>query len=418
MACFGKMGGFIRSCDFVSPEVKLRTYGLSRFKTVLGGVMSIITILIVILLTMYFFQIFFSQMIIILTPHTIVSYIEEVTFTNFPVHLSFVDKSGAYIRDADQIFSIEAEYVSLNKTMSRIQFGVEKCSNDKLLTNDNFDVVSKQNYYCLSNTEEIKLYGYMGTNSYSELYFHISTCNSANKTCKNNSEISSILKNSYISVKCLDYETDHFNRSYPGQERVQLETFQISPEHYFEYSYKYRNVSYNSDNAYVFYESTYSNYYYMEPSTNLAFSNTNSTRLSSVKFSMSNKKDYYKRHYMKFQEALANVMGVLEACLIANFIIEKYILGKIFYSSLVNELISFESYTANSPNVSKKLHRKMSANFYDRENVNKKISLLKYNNYFQREVTINNEGASVSKKLSRGFEESDLQQRTYIKDKT
>lgn len=365
MTCLKEIYSFIRKLDFVSPEVKLRTYGESRFKTLLGGIISLIMIIAVIFLTAYFLKIMFNRELIWVTYNELLNSNPFFNLTKYPIYFSLVDNAGNMIKDIDNLIEIKTELISNSFYKKNSTFIL----NSDFIQMKNCDFDKK--FWCFS--DEVDLILSKNSQNFTKLIINI------NK--KNNSLINSnFLDGAFINLNFIEYQIDNLNTS-AGQLYLHNERMQISTNLYKNFLFTIREVRHNTDVGYVFFEHVENVYHAIEPMRESVYFKQSNENLASIEFRVSDRLDYYKRIYFKFQDVLADVGGIIESAIFFCLVIESYLAQKVTYCSLGNDLISFDSTNPRKLTILK-LNSKQS--FYEKEKRNNNSSF-QINNYLEEE---------------------------------
>lgn len=337
MKCTNSLYKIVQNLDFVSPEVKLRTYGQPRFKTIFGGIISIIMIISVIVLTVYFLKIMFNRELIWVT------YSEKITinpvinlsssfffFTILDCTGNILEKSEEYINI--QISIIDGDHGWKNKTV----IPNKKCEFD-----DKYYCMDWNNSILLTSESDIK---------YSKLSIQINKCqNDSNvlKICKSDEIIENVFQESYILLKYENYIIDNLNYTSAGQKVIQTDILAISTKILKKFTYFIKKILHSTDIGYILFDHIDELYHTLDDYKESIIYKNNSynKEIAKIDFSLTNKLNYYRRLYFKFQDVLANIGGIIESAVFFCLIIENYFTQKVIYCSLGNDMISFENFT-------------------------------------------------------------------------
>lgn len=367
MSCLNGIITLIKKLDFVSPEVKLRTYGEPRFKTIFGGIISLIMIVAVVSLATYFLKIMFNRELIWVTYNEHINIDPSFNFTSYPFYFYIADKLGFMIKDMKSVFDIKAQLSSVNSSINNSYANNTNLS----LINCDFD----NRYFCLSSKYPILL-SHRDDDSYTKLSINFSLAE--NMINLNNS----VFNEFYLVLKYTEFFIDNLNTSSAGQQILTTEKMFLSNQFFKKFTFIINQIVHNTDVGYVFFDHIEDQFHTFEPMRETILYKEYNENLAIVEFKISNKLGYYKRIYFKFQDILAHVGGIIESAIFFCLIIENYLAQKIIYCSLGNDLISFDSKSPRKASIFHNSH-KNTLSFYDKqkESPTKKSPTIKINNF-------------------------------------
>lgn len=422
---FKKSLHLLQKIDFISPEPKLQTYGHSRYKNILGGIISIAMICSVSVLTIYFLVIMWSRSSITVIYNTDNQQGEKsMEFTKYPFLIALTDINGGGIYDSDSYFSIVPKVWSIkriidengntNFTVTNYDLVLKQCdwkdySNNSEIVDLYKNVPDFSYWKCFLPTENLNFYGLFGgilPNFF--VTFYINKCvNSTNldgQICKPQVEIERKLDTAFLVYSYVDFKINNNNITTAAQKYLRTDSLIISSTIYKRFMVKFKQIEYKTDYGFVFSDYRTENFYSIEP----YYENVDNRLIvrypgnfCSLTLSISPNLDTYQRYYMKFQDAIANIGGVLQGIIFVAVLICHYFSEKLFFASLANEVINYDdmnqrgkriiNLNSNLNNNSLKIIRKTT--FYEVEN--KKKNIKNMSNMVNNTINMNESGIKI-----------------------
>ena len=324
-------GNLIKSLDFFSLKTHLtiNDKGETRYKNLLGGFLSFIYIIIsVSVITFCIYRLLNKDDL-----HVIYS-IERDEFINFTYSnkLPIMVRLSDYYRRAlktEKLYNISLKiwYNFYNNTLNDYTINVyddiilEQCDINKHFGDYKkyFEKIKNINtYYCpLERLPNQTIFGIYGDNSnFSFYYYYFSKC--SNNNCYTEEEINKTLSNAYLDLIFVDYSINNLNKKQPNQLLIKSERIMTSSMVYKRINLYFRQIKYITDNG-IFINKKKKDYFHQldsirfdtdirdiyhseEPKTFLTLSISNASEIS-----------VYNRYYLKFQDYLANICGIIKA---------------------------------------------------------------------------------------------------------
>jgi hypothetical protein len=327
--------------DYLGREPKLTTNGKSRYQTVLGGVISILTTLAIFGVGGYFVLQTFQrkQFTVIQSQSTIND--PYYNFTKNPFYIELGDKQLNPIKDADRVFEIVAYLgIEANATETYPYMHMKLNSDlkyDSESLKDHTDEQKKGIYYFDMDdpANRIAIRGTWGSWLAPEanlvvLCFTKCKNSTQNKNkCLPIEEINLRLTGSKYMIHYPEYTVDHNNILSPGQYRWSSEDNEMSPLIQKKWWFTYKTISYQSDMGLVFEDWKIQTYWAYLPyvfDVQLIEEGPNAPGgvFGVMGLLGASRLDIYQRKYIKLQELLANVGGVVKGIvLIASFLVNQ-----------------------------------------------------------------------------------------------
>lgn len=372
--------------DLMNMKPYLFLNGKERKQTVVGGLLSIVNAVFILTISIYFFiklSIRTSSNITYnLIPLANSTSSLTANFTGKPFIIALKSTLMEIIND-EGLYSIVGQttefYLDQSKQMTgkRIFHEMEKCNIDKHFgnyTNLFKDVPEIDRYFCLKDPNTlINVNGTYGNPS-KPFSFQIQKCinSTLNVICV--PDVSKKLENINVAVMFLDSQIMHDQTDYPQKVYLRSDTITASSSVYKRIFYYLRHVVYTTDIGYIFEDLTTFEFYQFPSPREIVDLRTEGIlpgNFINVFFIMDNQVDSYKKEYIKLQNFLANVGGIIKFFnQISIFLIFAY-QYKSFYSDVCKVYSNSNSHL-RLPNVIQSLIKD------EKGNLNLK------NNYFQK----------------------------------
>ena len=338
---------FLDIFDIYSIEYKLRYKGNKNYNSLLGKIIGGLSIILFISLFINFSIEFIQKKTFDLIYFSSMNINYNINLTNIPFFFSLVDDYGNFIPFKEHLFNFKFQYINQfysNNTIPKTDtliYDLEFCEEIYNINEFSFYLKEYPNYnlsdfLCFPKNLELNLKGRIGINNTS-IRLIIS---------KNNSNLNYSIIN-YININGInlvitflsDY-IDHYSYEQPIKHRLRAELFPISlinlKKNFFFY---FQGVSYKTNKGLLF-DSFYEKNYF-EPqkiSFDIEKLEQNNEILSTISFYCSDFYSFYIRKYKTIQFYLSLFGGFCQV--IYNFvnIFTHYILSKMSYKEIINEI--------------------------------------------------------------------------------
>lgn len=343
----------------INPRIYLNSE--KRKKTKYGGAVSLVMILLIFCSIFYFFFELILRESFTLIYNQTVDFNPTLNISNIPLVFGFADQYANPIKNLENQIRIYGEYYQMNKNYDSdkpVLLGIKQLKMEKCDINKHFGnyysfftkyAAMLDKFYCLPiNEHNLTLYGTWGDsqNPNSYLVLKIAKCfNNENKeifpdaNCFNRTTIDSNLMNIYLNIVTLDYEINHTNVKNPDIISIRSDTFSLSSSVFNRYEIKKKIVNYQTDHGILFPILDYKQFFQYDISslnTDLRVNISPIGLFGQISFSLSKKTDNYKRNYIKIQNVLANIGGIVDAIYIVFSLLFKYIMKGNYYNDLGN----------------------------------------------------------------------------------
>ena len=347
----------LTSCDYISYKAHFtfNDKGDKRYKTLMGGILSLISLII-----SFSFITYFLYRLIYKEDASIMFYSERDSNINisYSYKLPFMFRlSDSYSIALNQqnLYNISLlvwySYIN-NKTNQLIQnydkIIVEKCNIDKHFNGyKNYfnNIPDLESYFCpRERLNNQSLYGIYGNHKPFIYYvFYFSKCNNLtnNNLCLTNEEINNYLSNAYLDLKFLSYSVNSFNHKNSKLPIIISERFIISSTIYKTISLLFNKIKFITDNGLLF-ESKYIENYHQYENSKIHIDLREmfkSNNFLSVEILNSGNVNIYKKNYLKIQDYLATIGGIIKAITYICHILNYYNSINSYYAILIKDFL-------------------------------------------------------------------------------
>jgi hypothetical protein len=354
---------FIKNFDFLSPIPSLKINKKNRFRTNIGGSLALASILLMISAATYFTTLMFErkEQNIMYNNSPRLDVVQN--FSDLPYMIMLQDNKFYPLDEAPRYYFIHSE---LWKTVKDNSTGTQQVITTRHVIehemcdlNKHFgpykeyfkDVAYLDKHYCpVPGKNNITLFGVYGSNGdYSYFTHYISKC--VNNTVYNGNRtdcypvdvVKTKLQNVFVSFKFMEYSIDHSDTSNPGKLSLRSEALPVSSTIFKREWFYVRQISYITDIGYIFQEETDQSYFQVSPAKETVDLRTEGAipgSFAMVTTIMDNKVDYYKRSFMKAQQLLANVGGILKGIITIAQVFTFFIATQEYYFDLTKSLFN------------------------------------------------------------------------------
>ena len=334
---------FLQKCDFIGVTPRLFFKGSFRFKTQIGGFLSLILSLFSFVISVYFIYIFFSKKTFTLYENIVTKTRAQKIYSRQDFSIILLDKYFQKIENSSQIYSIYADiwtdkrYYEQGEYKSKtviVPVSIEKCN-----------VSSYEKYYylwkdeklinestCFSQeaiNENINSTGVYGETGYTGIVFWLSLCTntSTKNDCYPLEKSREILDNVFVYVKILDTYFNHGNLDNNAIEYIRSELIQASSSNYKRQWYLFQEVEYLSDDGILFIKQNKKTLTTLSSSYNSVDNRVNPTienAFFALSLNMDGTKKIINRKYYKVQNLFSDINGLFQIayffCFSVNFI--------------------------------------------------------------------------------------------------
>jgi len=346
--------------DLYSCTGNLKIQGKNSYSYLLSAILSILSIIIILILSIYFIIIAFERKSLSVILHFDSMNYPVVNLTDYPMTFHIYDSYGKSLNDQNEVYYFMGKYLEYkvvfdedNKprvinTITDLKF--ERCNISKHFGKyqEYFSNLPDLNLkYCLPpNTYNLTVYGNYGdiSNGFSTIAINVHRCvngNDGKEGCKSPDEVDNILNFIHLEYVRLDYDINHNIPENPTTLTRKADTFQISSTIFRTINKYMSSVEYSTDYGYVFENKNTLKFFQddrheVEPD----FRKEGITRGSFASFLLlnSSKTLKYSRNFIKLQNLLANIGGIIQGVTVSvkvfNFIISHKLLNFVLFQGL------------------------------------------------------------------------------------
>jgi hypothetical protein len=359
-----------KNLDFLGNEPQIYIFGMSRYRTVLGALLSLLTITSILTLSLYFTVVVFTrQELVLISSHTN-SFTKSINITSTPFLFTAAKANGDKYN-----FSIYYPIVQLwnylpeNKgTPVTINIPIKSCEKTDLAGFEDIfaNFTAYPDYLCFDKSKlDLTVFGTNGDilNGYSKLQIYIAKCtndsslnpNVDKKNCMTSSSIDSILSSTplHFYMTYPDNNIDFHNTSYPFYNYLRTEDFTFPLSANYKYSYILKKALLYSDFGLVFEDRTKEEIFQYDRTESTVFIGSGfnvKEAFGVISVSLSEKADSHIRSYSKLQSLVANIGGIVNFIyLIARFVVN-YVSGKMLLTNYVNKRLHLSKLETTTKN--------------------------------------------------------------------
>ena len=259
----------LKKLDFLSRSAcfTFNERGETTYKTLIGGIISLISMICSFSLCSYFLYRFFKRKETWVIHSTETNdFINNTLSHKMPILLRLSDTNSYEYKNADYIYNITLRVWHGGSNTSSFSpqtfedVKIEKCNIEKHFSNEFKDIINKipniNSYYCpvLRNFNQT-LYGIYGSVfPFSYYSFTIRFCENSTKfnLCYPINYLKNLLQESYLDIIILDFSMDSLSQTKIGSINLQKERFMISSTMFKRIWLYLENVKFIIDDGYFF----------------------------------------------------------------------------------------------------------------------------------------------------------------------
>lgn len=345
------MSKFFKNIDILSPRPQLTTLDGARHKTILGGFLTALSTITVLIISAYFTIETFQRKTVIILYNEEVNDSPTVDLLDYPFKMGMLNYTGGSIENLDRIVQPVALYSAFSKDkVPQIELlPLTLCSNktygnfSDLLSDDNDP--NKKAMYCIDTSSlkrNLRLNGTFGQLTSQFMAFTFSKC--ANNTlygktnCLPSAQIDAALVDSFVFINYIDYSIDNYNVSSPKRSYMNGIPLSTSPTLSKKYTIKYREINYETDLGFIFQDLNKQSFHMVETFNEQVAQFPGSYELAQFIITNSIIKGTYKRRYLKIQDLLANIGGVIKGIFVVSYLLENYLVRHVVTLNIIKKI--------------------------------------------------------------------------------
>jgi hypothetical protein len=401
----------IRQADIFGIEPRFNINATERFTTVKGGILSVLFFGLCLAGIFHFGK----ELWLKTTPYVVNSTEMGISPTRFNLEQEFIVMIGVgsttkFLFIDPTIYSITAKIkierkqfdLSGNQTtgFSEISLRTEVCQQERHFVGfqEQFREVKNNPGYCIHPDDRSKIYlqGSKGDDEYAYLFLTVDKC--ANNTvpgvvCQSDSVIETILGEGFFTVDYIDtiYDPKNFSDPRSSIRRHYFDT--VSKKFFNEYFFYYNTLNFETDKGFLI-EDTVTETHMTYDSMSQQLSSKNLVGpYYGMSFRLNNVKNTIFRKYIKIQDVVANVGGLIKGILMIMQFFMMFLSEHDYHSRVINESYVVES---KSQHLAPKVH--IATSFYN------KSSQILENNFMGKELTTSNNMTTIQNNLKPDIE--------------
>lgn len=323
---------FITKFDNISSKITLKGKNNNeRYQNSFGGLLSLLSLLAMLSAVLYFSIRFmnFTNPTVIMNQEKRENFVYE-RFNQIPFLVKITDEKGNGIQNENGLIRMEYLWITANYTNGSIiqeynPVSITPCNESNLFEyKDIFNQSLLPGYYCPSFKKDVDLIGQYGSNSpYTFSIFLVYQCDNSIKSnnCNTTQEIDKALDNIYLEFIIGDNIFAHSDKD-PDVKILSSDRLSITNRSFYRVWLGIHSVEYISDYGLIF-EERNKEMYFQKEMYRIDLSLVDKTLLEQSKMpfaaiSMQNHKyvSTFKRSYMKFQDLLALLGGILKSIMV------------------------------------------------------------------------------------------------------
>jgi hypothetical protein len=357
---------FIIELDFLGPPPNLCILSKNRLKTKLGGILSILDVILISILSIYFIFGMLSRQHFNLITSSLSTNDTRYNLSHFPLVYTPIDVNMNPFVDSSLVnFAFGSFEINSQTNHNKITLKPATWCNIKQYpeeTRKYFEDIPNLNSSFCMNVTDVDFKGrdiYGGGDSYvvpNGNFFLLgnkcvnSTTNPETNKCRPKEELEKRVANFYVKVSYLDFHIDHTQKS-PGQAFLATQMLWVSSTIYKVYSNKIKKVEYISDFGWIFEEKTIETFFqYSVPSESVDDKPNGIMpgNMFAYSFTTGADKVIFYRNYQKAQDVLANVGGIMKGIMFLSYMFNLFIAKNEFLDRLAD--VIFEKEKDNKKN--------------------------------------------------------------------
>jgi hypothetical protein len=317
----------------MEPKINIKQY--NKYNTFFGGFVSIFIYILVVMGFIYFGQELFLKA----NPTVIVSNQYDtnpqqfnLTKDKFNFFIKLQDVNSNYYIDP-QIFSFSVKQFittrtidskgSPNFTTQTIPMKLEVCNMTRHFPNFKGQFIGQDlsRAMCVNQGDSDSLYisGVYGSEVYGRIVIDILSCKNSTASdvkCKPQEDIDKLLSGGFFSIFLIDTIFDPKNYTHPYTYVGRDFYTSMSNNYYKAYSLWFKNVDYSTDSGFLLQDVNQERYLQMNYESEVMDYRTGTAEFFRCAIRSSNIRDIYYRKYIKLQDILANMGGLIKGIMV------------------------------------------------------------------------------------------------------
>ena len=362
---------YIKKIDFLSRSANFtfNEKGDTTYKTMIGGIISFITIFGSFGLCIYFLLKFFDRNKVTVVHSTQTDiYINNTISHKMPILLRLSDTNSKTFDNPNKIYNITLrvwhggsnDSIFLPQTYEDVK--MEKCDINKHFNGKFKNVINDldniDTYYCpIQRYYNQTLYGIYGSiYPFSYYSFTIRFCKNSteNNSCYPLDYSINLLQESYLDVVIIDYTLDSLNHKNTGKMTFHRERFMISSTMFKRIWYYLENIIFLTDEGYVFQNNKINRFHrYNSVRFDVDSRDTkNVYYFGTLTILNTSQSSIYYKSYSKIQDYIAIMGGIIKALTLIGSFLNYFNALNCYYFKLITDFMIENNNKINNTNIS------------------------------------------------------------------
>jgi hypothetical protein len=349
---------FLSKVDFLSFKPQFYTKGEERHKTIFGGVMQILLLILNITFIIYFSKDIYQKINpIVVKSDGMEVYKSQVDFPRVSsIFLSLIDPETNMPFIDESIYKLKFYHNVMDpKTgLEKQEIEAERCerdSFDEILPENILDSFTWENFYCISRGQNVTLKGsYLDSGNW-YLSAEVTPCEGPK--CSSQENIEKKLLNTYLQIFLIDKYFDLLNFSQPVQFFSRMFKLPIMSNQKFSGILRYKLVNLIDDVGLIFQDIKQRSVYAFNGMEKLILPPDKTRKvLFELVIQQCTYIENISRNYKKLQEVIASVGGIINVIILITKSFVKFITESLYYKSLYLCFFNY-TYIEKKPNLPK-----------------------------------------------------------------
>ena len=323
--------------------------GDKGYKTIAGGILSTISLLISMLFSIYFLLRFIKKDDVTIIYSSKRDQSVNISYSNtLPFLFRLSDNySNPLIQNGIYNISFKIWYrnsTSQNYELKYDEILIEKCNINKHFGNyiSEFSEMEDLNsFFCPSlRSGNQSLYGIYGNKQFVYYNVIISKCKNEtnNNSCLSEIEIDNILNYAYLDMRYIDYSIDNLNNSHPNYINIRNERFLTSIKVFKRIMLTFKTIYYSTDKG-LFYESFLNKIFHQFDRLLIDTFLIENENFFSLSILHSGEVIKYKKKYLKIQHYIGYIGGIFYSFNFLFYYINYFNSKNSYYKKLIKDFI-------------------------------------------------------------------------------
>ena len=394
------MKSLIKKADFFPHKATLtfNEKGETGYKTFIGGLITIISILFSIICSSYFIlRLFLRKDLTVIYSNEIDPFVNITYSHKLPFLLRLTDTNSLPFEDDDKLYYITASIwhggtndttISYSAKQHSVSFNIGKCDINKHFADEYKEMFKNwtelNTYYCIEPRNSSQtIYGLYG-NLYPFSYYSFTFRQCKNTTENNNScysyeEMKEKMMPPYLDVVFIDYSINSLDKNDVKQLFIRKERYEISTVLYKRIWLYLDNIIYNIDNGYIFSKKKIENFHSYETISSDFNIFEGAGIFVTLTVLNSIKRSIYNKQYTKAQDYLAIIGGLVKVITLFSNLLNYYNSQNSYYLKIIKDFIIKNKLSENYISKKKNKENKSIKN-YKHKDINEKENNSNNNN--------------------------------------